>query len=238
MISASLLAAAIAFAIGGIPFGYLTGRLVLKDDIRRHGSGNTGATNVARTLGWKWGVAVLLLDALKGVLAVLIAPVAAAQTGPDAPATLLPVVSGIAAILGHMYPVWLSLRGGKGVATALGVVVVLTPLPSLIATGAFALSFAFSRIVSLSSIVASVAFAAGYFSLTGAAGLQTSEMPTTVFALLIPAMITWKHRSNISRLLAGTEGRFRAAGSDANQPDPAGRVPSVEEHNSPKQTPE
>ncbi len=241
MISVSLLAAAIAFAIGGIPFGYLTGRLVLKDDIRRHGSGNTGATNVARTLGWKWGVLVLLLDALKGIVAVRVAPLlaeTALTAAASAPATLLPVISGITAILGHMYPVWLRLRGGKGVATALGVVVMLTPLPSLTATAAFAVSFAVCRIVSLSSIIASVAFAIAYFVITGGRSLQESEIPTTVFALLIPAMIVWKHRSNIGRLLAGTEGRFQAAQTSAPQPDQNDIAASVRPHESEQQTPE
>lgn len=206
-----LLVIVFAFAVGGIPFGYLTGRLVLKDDIRRFGSGNTGATNVARTLGWKWGLIVLLLDAAKGIAAVWVA----SPPGPLFPvagsAPLLRVLAGVFAIVGHMYPIWLKLRGGKGVATALGVIVMLSPPGTLTATVAFSVSFAVSRVVSLSSMISATAFAVGHFATAKKPPLDATQLPLTVFAILIPSMIIWKHRTNIQRLLNGTEKKFRSA---------------------------
>jgi glycerol-3-phosphate acyltransferase PlsY len=117
----------LAFLIGGIPFGYLLGRVILKDDIRNHGSGNIGATNVARVIGWKWGSVVLILDAIKGIVPTLIGQQVAYRHLPNSMWLGMTVSCGIAAIVGHMYPVYLRLRGGKGVATALGVVLVLAP---------------------------------------------------------------------------------------------------------------
>ena len=109
-----------AFVVGGIPFGYLVGHLILKDDIRKHGSGNIGATNVARVIGWKWGSIVLILDAIKGLSPTLAAKMLLSSRPDCSPNFVLfaTIATGIAAILGHMYPVWLRLRGGKGVATA------------------------------------------------------------------------------------------------------------------------
>ena len=147
-----------AFVIGGIPFGYLAGRRLLGDDIRRHGSGNIGTTNVWRVLGWRAGVVVLVLDALKGMLPVLGTAWVMRRSGLDDPTQLAPVLAGLSAILGHMYPVWLRLSGGKGVATAMGVVLVVAPLHSAVALLTFAVSLLFSRMVSLSSILAALAF--------------------------------------------------------------------------------
>ena len=114
----------IAVLVGGVPFGYLIVRLILKDDIRNHGSGNIGATNVARILGWKWGFVVLFLDALKGLLPTLATRLYLRDSGGIELMHLGTILAGICCIVGHMYPVWLKLRGGKGVATALGVILV------------------------------------------------------------------------------------------------------------------
>ncbi|MEY3228155.1 MAG: acyltransferase, partial [Planctomycetota bacterium] len=112
MVLLVLACALVSFLIGGIPFGFLAGRLLLGDDIRRHGSGNIGATNVWRVLGWKAGVLVLLLDALKGMLPVLAAGAVMRWAAVDDRGQVAPLMSGLAAIFGHMYPVWLGLRGG------------------------------------------------------------------------------------------------------------------------------
>ena len=103
----------IAFLVGGIPFGYLVGRSLLKDDIRKHGSGNIGATNVARLLGWKWGFIVLFLDALKGLLPTLATKLFLKNHGSEELVNLGAILAGISCIVGHMYPIWLKLRGGK-----------------------------------------------------------------------------------------------------------------------------
>ena len=123
----------IAVLVGGIPFGYFVGRLILKDDLRNHGSGNIGATNVARILGWKWGFVVLLLDALKGLLPTLAATLYLQPRCSDELMHLGTILTGICCIVGHMYPIWLKLRGGNGVATALGVILVIAPLASGVA---------------------------------------------------------------------------------------------------------
>lgn len=195
----------LAFLIGGIPFGYLLGRVILKDDIRNHGSGNIGATNVARVIGWKWGSVVLILDAIKGIVPTLIGQQVAYRHLPNSMWLGMTVSCGIAAIVGHMYPVYLRLRGGKGVATALGVVLVLAPKAVAAALVAFLLIAAATRIVALASIVAAVVFAVTELWLLGGEALQPAKLPLTVFSILIPLLIIWRHRSNIMRLIKGTE---------------------------------
>ncbi len=190
-----------AFLIGGIPFGYLAGRVVLKDDIRNHGSGNIGATNVTRVLGWKWGSLVLVLDALKDSCQSSCSMVRSKHLDANL-VNHITVAAGLATILGHMFPIYLKLRGGKGVATALGVVLVLSPISSGIAFGVFAVTFAITRIVGLGSIVASLTFAIAYFTINGKAAFDTSQLSLTAFAVLIPALIIFRHRSNIKRLIS------------------------------------
>ncbi|MEY4188009.1 MAG: acyltransferase [Planctomycetota bacterium] len=198
----------VSFLIGGIPFGFLAGRLLLGDDIRRHGSGNTGATNVWRVLGWKAGVLVLLLDALKGMLPVLASAVVMRRAGVDDQGQVAPLMSGLAAIFGHMYPVWLGFRGGKGVATALGVVVVAAPLHSAAALVVFALSLGLFRMVSLASILAALGFLVFHLQKYGLSGLSANRLPLTLFSLIVPAVIIWRHRTNLVRIFNGTERRI------------------------------
>jgi len=195
-----------AYLIGSIPFSLLIARWVGGIDLRQHGSGNVGATNVARTLGLKWGIVALLLDALKGLLPTWGLPLLLFPSG-DAH-THAQVACGLAAIIGHMFPCWLGFRGGKGVATALGVVLVIAPLATLCAFGAFALTFAASRIVSLSSIVASAVFAIAEFVILAPSPFATATWSRALFALAVPALIILRHRSNIVRLLKGEEKRF------------------------------
>ena len=132
--------AACSYLAGSVPFGLLVAKVFTGTDIRKVGSGNIGATNVARTLGAKWGVLVLLLDALKGLLPVLLIP--PLFVSPESPAfDHARVLSGVATILGHMFPLWLGFRGGKGVATSLGVILVLGPWSTLVVVIGFALTF-------------------------------------------------------------------------------------------------
>jgi glycerol-3-phosphate acyltransferase PlsY len=196
----------IGYLVGSIPFSLLIARCVGGIDLRQHGSGNVGATNVARTLGLKWGIVALLLDALKGLLPTWGLPLLLFPEG-DAHAHAQ-VAGGLAAIIGHMFPCWLGFRGGKGVATALGVIVVIAPLASLCAFGAFALTFAASRIVSLSSIVASSVFAIAEMVILAPWPFAAATWSRALFALAVPALIIVRHRSNIGRLLKGEEKRF------------------------------
>lgn len=197
----------LAYLAGSIPFGLLVARGAAGIDIRHYGSGNIGATNVSRTLGAKWGIAVLLLDALKGALPVLLIPrlfEASGSTWFD----LLQVVAGVATVVGHMFPVWLKFHGGKGVATTLGVVSVLAPIGSIAAFVGFALCMAASRIVALSSIVAALVFAVGQMIILWPNPFDRAKLPLSMFSLAVPALIILRHGSNIGRLLRGEEKKF------------------------------
>ncbi len=192
-----------AYLVGSIPFGYLLGRVVLRDDIRRHGSGNIGATNVARILGWKWGSIVLLLDAMKGFLPTLATRSLAGEYMTPDNAMHLTIAAGVCAIVGHMYPVSLGLRGGKGVATALGVVLVVAPMACLVALAAFGISLAIFRVAAIASITAATAFTVCQFVLSGPAAFAPRNLSLTAFSVVIPVLIIWRHRSNIRKLLSG-----------------------------------
>lgn len=210
-----------AYLVGSIPFSLLIGRWVGGIDLRRHGSRNVGATNVARTLGLKWGLLALALDALKGLAPVLLFPELFLGSEHSVLGHLR-VGCGLAAICGHMFPCWLGFRGGKGVATALGVVAVLAPWATLAAFGVFAVTFAASRIVSLSSILASVAFAIAEFTLLRAEAFSGTNWSLALFSLAVPALIIFRHRSNLVRLARGEEPRFERR-SQAAPPVPAER---------------
>ena len=206
----------LAYLLGSIPFGYLLVRLVRKQDVRATGSGNIGATNVARAGGKGLGIATLLLDCLKGAMAVLLAFQFARHLAPASGAVFDPArahafhlacAAAVAAVLGHVFPVWLGFRGGKGVATALGAFLVLSPSTTLCAVLAFLLVFAFSRYVSLASVVAAltVPVAALFF--------VSSRTPSGYAAFLgIPLLVIAKHHGNLRRLVSGTEQRFGTPG--------------------------
>ena len=203
-----LTVAAVAYLLGSIPFGYLLVRYLRGEDIRLSGSGNIGATNVVRSGAKGLGIATLFLDALKGLLAVWIASALAHSSynacGDGeciAPAKLMSIAA-LAAVLGHVFPVWLKFKGGKGVATAVGVFVLLYPLALLIALAMFVVIVAVSRYVSLGSILACVAFPlAAYF-------LEHPEAAALLPVCAISALIIFKHGQNIRRLIAGNENRF------------------------------
>ncbi|MFO1021414.1 MAG: glycerol-3-phosphate 1-O-acyltransferase PlsY [Planctomycetales bacterium] len=202
---ASLCTIVIAYFAGSIPFGYLTARLVRGIDIRQHGSRNIGATNIGRVLGTRWGLFVFVLDGLKGYLPVFLIPAGFANA--SSPQTLA-VVAGFGTILGHMYPCWLGFSGGKGVATALGVAAALASLETGIAAATFLIVFAVSRIISLSSMTAALAFAITHVVRLRADLFTPANLPLSLFSFLIPALILWRHRANIGRLLNGTEPRY------------------------------
>lgn len=192
---------------GSIPFGLFAGALAGRD-IRKEGSGNIGFTNVFRVCGAAWGVPVLLLDMLKGYLPlVLLAPVLIDATDPRA--TLLRVLGGVCAILGHTFPVWLRFRGGKGVATSAAVILALMPYPFLLGLGVFLLVFALFRYISLASMTSSLAVLVGQLLLPEAP-LSPAQRPVTILAGVIFVLILVLHRSNIGRLLRGEENRLGA----------------------------
>lgn len=221
MTSLTFLGCLIAVVVGGIPFGYLVGRAILKDDIRKHGSGNIGATNVARVIGWKWGSVVLILDAIKGLLPTLGMKLVMASKFSDDAAQTATIITGIAAILGHMYPIWLKLRGGKGVATALGVVLVISPIASLSALILFLIVVGATKIVAAASIAAAIGFAVTQLILLGSHTFDVAKLPLTLFSVIVPGLIVWKHRSNIGRIIRGEENKLgrRSDPSPGTQPE-------------------
>ena len=188
---------AFAYLLGSIPFGLLLARF-RSVDVREAGSGNIGATNVARTAGKKLGVVVLLLDALKGALPMLIAG-ALDVTGRAGPYAITLV--GVAAIAGHCFPIWLRFRGGKGVATALGVFVVLDPLAIGLAAMLFALLYRAFRVVSIGSMAA----AAGVPILLALFGRPPEAIALGAAGA---AIVLFQHRGNLQRLLRGNEHRL------------------------------
>lgn len=196
-----LLTLTLAYLLGSIPFGYLLVRVFRKQDVRSIGSGNIGATNVVRSGSKGLGLLTLFLDALKGSIAVLIALHVAPHAGQGA--SLLSIAAAVTAVVGHVFPVWLGFRGGKGISTALGVFLALVPWVALSALGVFILIVAFTRLVSLGSIVAAVSipiFAlllVPHPSAALLAGLSAISLLTII-----------KHHANIVRLLHGNENRF------------------------------
>ena len=185
-----------AYFLGSISFGYIIGQLSGKD-VRKTGSGNIGAANVMRAAGKTAGIITLVLDTAKGYVAVLLAEQFA---GPDG---LLPLVCGVAALLGHCFPIFLKFRGGKGVATALGVFLRLAPFYIVFALGAFLLVLAITRFVSAGSIV-------GVATMPIALWIGGASCERVVLAAAIAALIITKHRKNIARLIRGEENRLGA----------------------------
>jgi acyl-phosphate glycerol 3-phosphate acyltransferase len=191
----------ISYLCGAIPFGYLVAR-ARGVDILRHGSGNIGATNVGRVLGRRWGLLVFLLDFGKGVAPTLFA----ARVLASFPPNVLPVAAGIAAFLGHLFPVYLGFRGGKGVATGGGVVAVLLPIPFLAAFLTWLTVFVSTRTMSLASLLA-----ASVLCLTRLAQPHPwapDEWVLTAFCLAAAGLVVARHHANIHRLLTGTENAF------------------------------
>ncbi len=208
----------IAYLLGSIPFGYLIVRATQGHDIRETGSGGTGATNVSRRAGKGAGVVTLALDALKGAVAVLIAKLIlglplvglAGHLGESQQAVYWWVAAAaVAVIFGHMFPVWLGFRGGKGVATGVGVFLVLAPIAVAAAAIFFVLIVWKTRYVSLGSIIAAVSIPV--FVLVQKAFVEpvTPWTPRIAAAAVGAALIVFAHRGNITRLIEGTESKFR-----------------------------
>ena len=213
---AFVLAAAAAYLLGSIPFGYLLVLAVRKQDIRSSGSGNIGATNVLRSGARGLGILTLLLDAGKGYAAVvLVRAFATRHVGAGPLVAELAAIAATYAVVGHVYPVWLLGKGGKGVATALGVFMALAPMSALCATAVFLLVFLLFRYVSLASIASAVSFPLFVWLWGGLLHRADWNLALLASALVVPAIILGKHAANIDRLLKGTEYRFGSKGKSA-----------------------
>jgi glycerol-3-phosphate acyltransferase PlsY len=186
-----------SYVLGAVPTSYLAARTVAGIDLRTKGSGNLGATNLYRTLGWRYAVPVGLFDVAKGAIPVWV-------FGPQVPAiTMFPLLCGLAAVAGHVFSVFVRFRGGKGVATAAGVVLGLAPLAFLAVAVVFVGLVWATGYVSLGSVVAAALFPLFAWLLSGSRGT------VLLIEVALCAFLIWKHRTNIRRLIQGTENRFR-----------------------------
>lgn len=199
--------ALLAYVIGATPFGFLAGKS-RGIDIRDHGSGNIGATNVLRTLGKPIGITVLILDVLKGMVPVLIAMWA----GKD---TLVQIVTAVAAIMGHNYTFWLGFKGGKGIATTGGALLPIMPIAILSAIALWIVSLKLTRYVSVASIVAALTIPIVLVIRYLISGEW--NIPVLSLGLFVCILAIWKHRANIGRLRRGEENRF---GKRSTKPSP------------------
>lgn len=194
------------YLLGSFPAGYFAGRIA-GVDVRSVGSGNIGATNVLRVLGKRWGYAVFLVDAFKGFAAVRLALFLAEHVSPARThAAYFGVLAAVMCVVGHTFPIWLRFKGGKGVATSAGAIFGLIPLAAIINFLLWVIVFETTRYVSVASIVASAAL-----PLTVALLLHWKVIegaPLLYISAVLAVMVVWRHRSNFSRLLQGTEQRF------------------------------
>lgn len=193
-----------AFLLGSVPWSWIIGRTRGRD-IRKSGSGNTGATNLFRTCGRGAGISGLVLDAMKGAVPVLAASRGVAGLAPPAGEWTV-AVSAVCAVLGHVFSPWLGFRGGKGVATTLGVLLVLSPLSVLTGILVFTVMLFATRFVSLGSITAAVAVIPSVFI------FNPDSLPVQLIVCLVAALILVRHRSNMVKLLRGEENRFHFRG--------------------------
>lgn len=203
---ASLWIVVFAYLLGSIPVGYLLVRIFRKQDIRTFGSGNIGATNVLRSGGKGLGAATFILDTFKGYTAVFLAALVAPHLLPGTPQRNVEALAALIAVLGHMFPVWLRFRGGKGVATGFGVFLYAAPIAALASITLFIVILLLTRYVSLASILGAASFPVfAWFTVSG-------PKPAFFIAvqIAVASLIILKHHPNIRRLLTGTEHRFGA----------------------------
>jgi len=207
------LLAVVSYFLGSVPFGLIVGKLKGIDP-RTAGSGNIGATNVGRLLGGKFFALVFTLDLLKGLIPMLVAAWLVHGIPDDAKPYLMWMLVGAGSILGHLFPLYLKFKGGKGVATSAGVLLGLWPfytLPGVVVVVLFLVVYLITRTVSIGSIIGAAGFPLAYVAVGLAMKwpIFDKQLPLLVFAVLVALMIVWKHRSNIQRLLSGTENSFK-----------------------------
>lgn len=205
----------LSYLVGSIPGSVWVGKLLYGTDIRNFGSGNAGATNTFRVLGWKAGVLATIVDLGKGLLAAGVIATIRLDNLPSGIEfweieTVVRLMAGVAVIVGHMFPIWAHFRGGKGVNTAAGVLFALTPITMMITLGVFALVLFLSRYVSLASLSAAVAFPSAIAIRKYLFHVEALDGSLLVFSILFALGIIIAHRANIRRLLDGTESRVRS----------------------------
>ncbi|MEY2479082.1 MAG: acyl phosphate:glycerol-3-phosphate acyltransferase [Verrucomicrobiota bacterium] len=207
MISSVFIVATMGYLLGSFPTGFLVGRFA-HVDVRAAGSGNIGATNVVRLLGKRFGYAVFLVDALKGILAVRAAIFVGERMGyRGEPLEICAIIAAISCVVGHSFPIWLRFKGGKGAATSSGVVIALMPLVAAVGLIVWVIAFETTRYVSVASVAAATTLPVTV-AIFSWAGIIMHGAALFYFSIAIAAIIVWRHRSNFSRLMNGTEPRF------------------------------
>jgi acyl phosphate:glycerol-3-phosphate acyltransferase len=197
-----LLLTVLAYLIGSVPTSVWVSQYFFDIDIREYGSGNAGATNTYRVLGPKWGTSVMLVDMLKGIIAVKLALLLPQYADSDTRFLNLQIILGLAAVVGHVFPIWADFRGGKGVATLFGLVLGISPVTALCCSGVFLLVLYLTRFVSLSSIFASIAFPVFILVI-----FNVENHIYRVFAIAVALMVILTHQKNIGRLFRGSESK-------------------------------
>jgi len=207
--------AVLSYLVGSVPTAIIVARVSKGIDIRQHGSGNAGGTNVFRVLGWKAGVFVIAMDIAKGLLATMVIPhlmygaLPFENATPFDDMTVVKIIGGCAAILGHVWTVFAGFRGGKGIATAAGMLIGVAPVEVAVSFVVFAIVFLISHYVSLGSLSAAVAFPLTMFFRENVFMVNVEGYNTLIFfSIAISLLIVFTHRSNIRRLLRGTENRI------------------------------
>ncbi|MEI8111596.1 MAG: glycerol-3-phosphate 1-O-acyltransferase PlsY [Chitinophagia bacterium] len=198
-----LLLICLAYLIGSIPTAVWISKSVYGIDIRDYGSGNAGATNTFRVMGSKWGSIVMMVDVIKGVVATSLYIVIPFYLSNELQRTNFMIALGLAAVIGHIFPLWASFRGGKGVATLLGMAIAIQPLVALCCIGVFLLVLFLTRFVSLSSILAGISFMVFILFI-----FNEREPLYRIFAILVALMVILTHQKNIGRILRGTESKI------------------------------
>ena len=192
----------LAYLIGSIPSSLIVSRSQFNIDIRDYGSGNAGATNTFRVLGSKWGTLVMIMDMLKGLIAVKLALLLPYYIGNEFERTNFQIGLGLAAVLGHIFPIWAEFRGGKGVATLFGLIISISPWTALSCVGVFLVVLYLTRFVSLSSILASMAFPVFILVV-----FNVDNIAYRIFAIAVALLVVMTHQKNIGRLLSGIENK-------------------------------
>ncbi len=205
----------LSYIIGSIPTGLLIGKLVKGIDIREHGSGNMGGTNVFRVIGKRFGILVILLDALKGAIAVILVArlffgdVPFTNVTPFDDFTLIQIFAGVAAVIGHIWTIFAEFKGGKGIATALGFLITIITIDMLVAIGVFVLVVSVSRYISLGSILAAISVPLIMIVRSNIFHVDIQGYHTILpFAIALALLVLYTHRTNIDRLFKGNENRF------------------------------
>ncbi|HKJ80676.1 MAG TPA: glycerol-3-phosphate 1-O-acyltransferase PlsY [Ignavibacteriaceae bacterium] len=205
----------LSYLVGSIPTSIIVSKMARGIDIRDYGSGNAGGTNVMRVLGWKHGVFVMLLDAMKGVIAVIVVARLFQGTVPFNNATpfddftLVQIIAGIAAVIGHIWTVFAGFKGGKGIATALGMLLVIATVDMLIAVGAFLLVVTFSKYISLGSIVAAIVVPLALVVRENIFNVDIQGYHTILpFIIALSLLVIFTHRKNVVRLINGSENKI------------------------------